>query len=334
MEFDRGEGLLRLAREMVLAVCCGVVDEVLSGGLSPQLLDRDAEHREYVFDAVAEERISKVLLDLAEREGVGIDVVAEGTAISRSGDPTIVGLIDPIDGSWGLSLARGTWPEYRRVVGRGPNSSTLISLGLSTGRKSESLTLASLSLFSCYDHGSRVEYLVLREGDSRLRLERPRWLKRVRKPSIEFDSRGRFWVEGRPPVAVLGFQNFRGWQNSPRVSKLIDVLSEANFEVVVEETGSTSIALLKNIASAGLYVDIRLDLVEAGEGRGNVLKLYDVSALLAIYPTTGLKLCGLRGEDLMELPLWGELHEPTPLNLLAGPPKLVEFCIEALEEIL
>ena len=38
--------------------------------------------------------------------------------------------------------------------------------------------------------------------------------------------------------------------------KLIDVLNKSNFEVV-EETGSTSMALLKDIASAGLYVDIR-----------------------------------------------------------------------------
>ncbi|HDM91865.1 MAG TPA: hypothetical protein ENG69_00515 [Candidatus Korarchaeota archaeon] len=332
---DSSEGdVLRVARELVLAACCGVVDEVLSGGLSAHVLDEDGEHREYVFDAAAEERLTGVLMELGRRREIGIDILAESTVISLPGEPVLVGLIDPIDGSWGLSYAAGAWPEYRRVVGRGPNSSTVISLGLLPSSGDHNPTLDSLNLFSCYDHGSRVEYLALRGADGLLRLERPRWLAKMRHPPIELDSGGRFWIGGRPPIAVLGFQNFRGWQNSTTVAKLIGLLSEANFEVAVEETGSTSIALLKNVASAGLYVDIRLELARAGEGRGNVLKLYDVSSLPAIYSTVGLKMCGPRGEDLMKLPLWDEFHKPTPLSLVAGPPALVEFCLDVLRDLL
>lgn len=329
---DQVDLLIDLYDSIVLT-CREVVGDVLSAGAGMGVHSEAGGHVEYEFDKRVERELSSVLSEEAADRGVGVNVLAEAELIRVPGDPVIVGLIDPLDGSRGLSYAAMTWPAYREVVGRGPHTATVVSLGLVPRDRALSARLGDLGLYGLMDHGTGMDYLAVRGEGGGLEAERSAAdLLEIPPPDVG-EGRGAVRLGESPPTAVFGFHSFSGWYSSEAVSRVMAELREAGFELAVEQGGSSSVALLRGIVERNLYLDLRAELARRGEGSGATLKLYDVSALPALYELSGLSLLLPDGRSPWDLPIWRE-DGATELCLVAGPREFVGLSIAAVQRSL
>ncbi len=307
---DKAELLITLYDKITL-LCRRVVSEVLNYGSHKKILSKAGGHVEYGFDRKLEKEIRRLISSFSRRHNLGAYAVIESTRLIISGDPVVVGLIDPIDGSRELASASLTWPAYKTLVGRGPQSATVVSLGIVPQQKALSVKLNDFKLYGIFDHRTKEDYLIIRVSKDHLVP-----LRSARKISkVGFSQSNR----NSPSAIVLGFQGFPCWYLSKTARKIINKLTLAGLGISIESIAPTSLALIDSLAKQNAYLDFRASLVRFGEGKGATLKIYDVSALPAFYHVFGKNLFLFNGITPWDVPVWKAKLEPSDLNIFASP---------------